>query len=153
MAGSGLDVDSVIERLLSVRGQPNNRTVQLAEGEIRALCATARCVVAAGLGHAFLTVGWDRGFFFWPSTKNGAPPASLVLAGRRKKMAFPGRLPPKKKLGFPPLRRRTRGNARDDEGWTTHRWISCCPHHVVFVCVEAFGPSLVVTGQCSVKAQ
>lgn len=44
MAGSGLDVDSVIERLLSVRGQPNNRTVQLAEGEIRALCATARCV-------------------------------------------------------------------------------------------------------------
>mmetsp|Transcript_215 Transcript_215/g.786 ORF Transcript_215/g.786 Transcript_215/m.786 type:complete len:86 (-) Transcript_215:17-274(-) len=42
MAGSGLDVDSVIERLLSVRGQPNNRTVQLAEGEIRALCATAR---------------------------------------------------------------------------------------------------------------
>ena len=31
MAGSGLDVDSVIERLLSVRGQPNNRTVQLAE--------------------------------------------------------------------------------------------------------------------------
>ena len=44
MAGSGLDVDSVIERLLSVRGQPNNRTVQLAEGEIRALCATARYV-------------------------------------------------------------------------------------------------------------
>ena len=44
MVGSGLDVDSVIERLLSVRGQPNNRTVQLAEGEIRALCATARCV-------------------------------------------------------------------------------------------------------------
>jgi len=42
MAGTGLDVDSVIERLLSVRGQPNNRTVQLAEGEIRALCATAR---------------------------------------------------------------------------------------------------------------
>lgn len=39
-----LDVDSVIERLLSVRGQPNNRTVQLAEGEIRALCAAARCV-------------------------------------------------------------------------------------------------------------
>ena len=38
-----LDVDSVIERLLSVRGQPNNRTVQLAEGEIRALCAAARC--------------------------------------------------------------------------------------------------------------
>merc|ERR1712216_548024 len=36
------DVASVIERLLSVRGQPNNRTVQLAEGEIRALCATAR---------------------------------------------------------------------------------------------------------------
>ena len=46
MAGSGLDVDSVIERLLSVRGQPNNRTVQLAEGEIRALCATARCALA-----------------------------------------------------------------------------------------------------------
>jgi serine/threonine-protein phosphatase PP1 catalytic subunit len=45
MAGSGLDVDSVIERLLSVRGQPNNRTVQLAEGEIRALCATARCAL------------------------------------------------------------------------------------------------------------
>ena len=44
MAGTGLDVDSVIERLLSVRGQPNNRTVQLAEGEIIALCATARCV-------------------------------------------------------------------------------------------------------------
>ena len=39
-----LDVDSVIERLLSVRGQQNNRTVQLAEGEIRALCAAARCV-------------------------------------------------------------------------------------------------------------
>jgi hypothetical protein len=39
-----LDVDSVIERLLSVRGQPNNRTVQLAEGEIRALCAAARYV-------------------------------------------------------------------------------------------------------------
>ena len=36
-----LDVDSIIERLLSVRGQPNNRTVQLAEGEIRALCASA----------------------------------------------------------------------------------------------------------------
>ena len=42
-----LDVDSVIERLLSVRGQPNNRTVQLAEGEIRALCAAARCVTCA----------------------------------------------------------------------------------------------------------
>jgi len=40
---TSLDVDSVIERLLSVRGQPNNRTVQLAEGEIRALCAAARC--------------------------------------------------------------------------------------------------------------
>jgi len=40
-----LDVDSVIERLLSVRGQPNNRTVQLAEGEIRALCAAARYVL------------------------------------------------------------------------------------------------------------
>jgi len=42
MATAALDVDSVIERLLSVRGQPNNRTVQLAEGEIRQLCATAR---------------------------------------------------------------------------------------------------------------
>lgn len=40
-----LDVDSIIERLLSVRGQPNNRTVQLAEGEIRALCASARGTV------------------------------------------------------------------------------------------------------------
>ena len=48
MAGTGLDVDSVIERLLSVRGQPNNRTVQLAEGEIRALCATARCAPLDG---------------------------------------------------------------------------------------------------------
>ena len=43
MASAALDVDSVIERLLSVRGQPNNRAVQLAEGEIRQLCATARC--------------------------------------------------------------------------------------------------------------
>ena len=42
MAGN-LEVDSVIERLLSVRGQQNNRTVQLAEGEIRSLCAAARC--------------------------------------------------------------------------------------------------------------
>lgn len=70
MASSGLDVDSVIERLLSVRGQPNNRTVQLAEGEIRALCATARCVVGA-LGHA---TGGSAGFFFlFLANANGAP--------------------------------------------------------------------------------
>ena len=40
---AALDIDSVIERLLAVRGQQTNRTVQLAEGEIRALCAAARC--------------------------------------------------------------------------------------------------------------
>jgi serine/threonine-protein phosphatase PP1 catalytic subunit len=40
---SALDIDSVIERLLAVRGQQSaSRTVQLAEGEIRALCAAAR---------------------------------------------------------------------------------------------------------------
>jgi hypothetical protein len=37
-----LDIDSVIERLLAVRGQQSNRTVQLTEGEIRSLCAAAR---------------------------------------------------------------------------------------------------------------
>jgi hypothetical protein len=52
----GLDVDSVIERLLSVRGQPNNRTVQLAEGEIRALCATARCVPPKSGSRSFISV-------------------------------------------------------------------------------------------------
>ena len=53
---SGLDVDSVIERLLSVRGQPNNRTVQLAEGEIRALCATARCVPPGPAPGSFISL-------------------------------------------------------------------------------------------------
>ena len=62
MAGSGLDVDSVIERLLSVRGQPNNRTVQLAEGEIRALCATARYVTVP---HTLRTAAKSHGFFFF----------------------------------------------------------------------------------------
>jgi hypothetical protein len=65
MAGSGLDVDSVIERLLSVRGQPNNRTVQLAEGEIRALCATARCVTVP---RSLRTCVQSHGFFFIASS-------------------------------------------------------------------------------------
>ena len=39
---TSLDVDSIIDRLLAVRGPQSNRTVQLAEGEIRALCAAAR---------------------------------------------------------------------------------------------------------------
>ena len=39
---ASFDVDSVIDRLLAVRGPQSNRTVQLAEGEIRALCAAAR---------------------------------------------------------------------------------------------------------------
>ena len=64
MAGSGLDVDSVIERLLSVRGQPNNRTVQLAEGEIRALCATARYVSRA-LDRALFGSEICTGFFIY----------------------------------------------------------------------------------------
>lgn len=63
MAGSGLDVDSVIERLLSVRGQPNNRTVQLAEGEIRALCATARWVAGRGTNGHWISPGFSRVLF------------------------------------------------------------------------------------------
>jgi serine/threonine-protein phosphatase PP1 catalytic subunit len=39
-----LEIDSIIERLLAVRGPQSNRTVNLTEGEIRALCAAARCV-------------------------------------------------------------------------------------------------------------
>lgn len=67
MAGSGLDVDSVIERLLSVRGQPNNRTVQLAEGEIRALCATARCVAGETHEHDLGGLLQPAFFFLVPS--------------------------------------------------------------------------------------
>jgi len=52
----GLDVDSVIERLLSVREQPNDRTVQLAEGEIRTLCATARCVPPSPAPGSFISL-------------------------------------------------------------------------------------------------
>jgi serine/threonine-protein phosphatase PP1 catalytic subunit len=37
-----VDVDGIIERLLAARGQQSNRTVQLAETEIRGLCSAAR---------------------------------------------------------------------------------------------------------------
>lgn len=41
-AAASLDADSIIERLLSSRGQQANRAVSLAESEIRALCSAAR---------------------------------------------------------------------------------------------------------------
>jgi serine/threonine-protein phosphatase PP1 catalytic subunit len=37
-----LDVDSVIERLLEVRGSRPGKQVNLAEGEVKALCHKAR---------------------------------------------------------------------------------------------------------------
>lgn len=46
MAAAGenvdLDVDSVIEKLLEVRGQRPGKQVQLSENEIRALCIKSR---------------------------------------------------------------------------------------------------------------
>jgi serine/threonine-protein phosphatase PP1 catalytic subunit len=42
MGDSGVDVDSIIEQLLSVRGARPGRQVTLTEGEIRFLCIKAR---------------------------------------------------------------------------------------------------------------
>ena len=88
MAGTGLDVDSVIERLLSVRGQPNNRTVQLAEGEIRALCATARCVPSPPLDGepAFFAIPPSSRSFFpaGPQTRVLARPATASTGWMRR---------------------------------------------------------------------
>jgi serine/threonine-protein phosphatase PP1 catalytic subunit len=42
MAAADLDIDSVIERLLEVRGSRPGKQVNLAEHEVRALCLKAR---------------------------------------------------------------------------------------------------------------
>ena len=42
MAAPDLDIDSVIERLLEVRGSRPGKQVNLAENEVRALCMKAR---------------------------------------------------------------------------------------------------------------
>ncbi len=42
MAAAELDIDSVIERLLEVRGSRPGKQVNLAEHEVRALCLKAR---------------------------------------------------------------------------------------------------------------
>ncbi len=42
MAAADLDIDSVIERLLEVRGSRPGKQVNLAENEVRALCLKAR---------------------------------------------------------------------------------------------------------------
>lgn len=42
MAAPDLDIDSVIERLLEVRGSRPGKQVNLAEHEVRALCLKAR---------------------------------------------------------------------------------------------------------------
>lgn len=59
-AAAALDVDSIIERLLAVRGTQASRQVALSEAEIRGLCAAARCVAppaAAGGRRAPADVG------------------------------------------------------------------------------------------------
>ena len=88
MAGN-LDVDSIIERLLNVRGQQNNRTVQLAEGEIRSLCAAARCVPGHTPGpfagpdrQAAAPRGLD-------TSRSGAPAARRRVARARPRRAGP----------------------------------------------------------------
>lgn len=42
MAGQSIDLDSIIERLVEVRGSRPGKHVQLLDTEIRHLCVTAR---------------------------------------------------------------------------------------------------------------
>lgn len=45
--GNELDVDNIIERLLSVRGSKPGKNVNLTEAEVRGLCIKARDIFIA----------------------------------------------------------------------------------------------------------